>query len=160
MSFLSSLYPEAGDLVKVKRKAGYSHYGIAVGNEHVIHFTGANGDLGEDEGGIMVRETSLASFANGDQVLVEKSFNSPFKPEIIVERAKNAVGSTNFRGKPYNFVTNNCEHFARYIFSGRARCTQVRSTVKNLAAIGGTAIVSVAGAVIINQIRKSRKKHQ
>lgn len=158
MKFLSTLTPEPGDLLRVRRKAGYYHYGIAVDNNHVVHFTGAEGDLSKDAGGIMVRETSLNSFLAGDQLYVEKSYYSDFESEVIVERAKNAIGQTTFRGKPYNFVSNNCEHFARFIFNGKATCTQVRNAAKIVGVVGGTVVATIATTALYKAFNKKKNK--
>ena len=98
----------------------------------MVHFTGANGDLAPDEGGIMIRETSLKKFIDGDELESKNTSKSPFNPKEIVKRARSFLGQTTFRGKPYNLVTNNCEHFARYIFEGSAESLQTEVTVDNV----------------------------
>lgn len=158
MSFIEQKVPHVGDLVRVRRKQGYAHFGIAVAPDRVVHFTGAEGDLSKDSGGIMVRETSLSLFLQNDVLEVENTCKSPFKPEEIVDRARKFVGSTKFRNMSYNFITNNCEHFARYVYSGKARCYQVR---KGVVAAGATAAVVAAGVVtkaVVNAVKTATKK--
>ncbi len=151
--FYKVLKPKTGDLLRVKRNAGYYHFGIASSSNTVIHFTGANGDLAPDEGGIMIRETSLNKFVSGDELEAKNSCRSPFNPKEIVSRARNFLGQTTFRGKPYNVVTNNCEHFARYIFEGAPESLQTEITVDNV-----KKTAKIAGRTLNNKIKEIVKK--
>lgn len=140
--------PKPGDLLRVKRSAGYYHFGIASSNKTVIHFTGANGDLSDDSGGIMIRETSLKKFVENDELEAKNSSKSPFNPKEIIERARKYLGCTTFRGKPYNLVTNNCEHFARYCFEGSAESLQTEVTTDNI-----KKTAKIAGKTINNAVK-------
>ena len=152
--------PQAGDLLRVKRKKGYCHYGIATSEDTVVHFTGAENDLSYDGGGIMVRETSLSIFVKQDVLTVKSAEDSPFTREEIVERARSFIGQTRFRKKKYNFITNNCEHFARYIFNGKAESTQVQrgtKVVKKAGAIAVGVATAVGGAVATAVVATKKK---
>ena len=144
---------QTGELLRVKRKAGYYHFGIASSPKTVIHFTGANGDLAPDEGGIMIRETSLKKFIDGDELESKNTSKSPFNPKEIVKRARSFLGQTTFRGKPYNLVTNNCEHFARYIFEGSAESLQTEVSVDNV-----KKTAKIAGRTINKKLQDFVKK--
>lgn len=153
--------PEAGDLLRVKRDKGYYHFGIATSENTVVHFTGNESDLSTDEGGIMIRETSLAKFLKNG-VLQSKSHElSCYSQEELVARARKYVGKPTFNRKKYNFLTNNCEHFARYVFEGKPKSKQAEKGKKILvtgAAILGAALtgaVTTAAAIV-----SSKKKNK
>ena len=145
--------PQSGDLLRVKRNAGYYHFGIASSKNTIVHFTGADGDLAPDNGGIMIRETSLKKFLNGDELQAKNSCKSPFKPKEIIARARSFIGQTTFRGKPYNIVTNNCEHFARYVFEGSAESLQTEVTVDNV-----KKTAKIAGKTLTSKVSQFMKK--
>ena len=42
--------PEKGDLIRVRRKSGYFHFGIATGEDSIIHFTDIGCDFGQTNG--------------------------------------------------------------------------------------------------------------
>lgn len=145
--------PEMGDLVRVRRKSkgGYYHFGIATGPDSIVHFTDIGGDFGVNNG-ILIRETTLSVFVLNDEIEVENHDKSPFFPEDIVYRARSFVGSSTFRDKPYNLLTNNCEHFARYIFNGIAESKQMNDgSIK----IGST--VSQAINIAVDVVEKKIK---
>lgn len=93
----------------------YRHYGIADGNDGVVHFVGATGLFGGD---IRIRHTSIATFAQSDQVQIDDYVTAlgAFPRDQILQRAIDKVGSS-FGG--YNLLTNNCEHFASWAATGK-----------------------------------------
>ena len=123
MSWKKKLLPQAGDILRVHRKAGYYHYGIAVSNNRVVHFTAGDEDLSKNKKDMQIIESSLDRFLLGGTLQIESPYRSSYDPEVVVERAKSYVNSPRFRGKYYNFVTNNCEHFANFIYYGEAVST-------------------------------------
>lgn len=155
--FYKVIEPEAGDLVRVKRKGGYYHFGIASGPNSIIHFTDIGGDIGATDG-IYIRETSLEVFVKNDEIEVENHDKSPFFQEEIVERARSFIGSQTFRNKTYNLVTNNCEHFARYIFNGIAESTQISDGSVSMGTAVKQAINTVANVVEKKILRKRNSK--
>ena len=146
--------PTKGDLLRVHRKAGYYHFGVAISENRVIHFTAAQSDLGNNQNEIKIMETSLERFLQGDQLEIEEPYNSKFDREEVVKRAKNYANSHLFRRKPYNFVSNNCEHFARYCYDGKAESSQV--IAGSLVAVA--AATTVATAVIGGFVSRHRKQ--
>lgn len=161
MSFKKKLIPQAGDILRVHRKAGYYHYGIAVGKNAVIHFTAESDDLAKNKKDMKIIESSLDRFLLGGTLEIESPYHSSYDPEIVVERAKSYVNSPRFRGKYYNFVTNNCEHFANFIYYGDSVSKQVKIGTA-VAAVIATGVIG-AGAIIAantkgkkNQNKKSK----
>ena len=146
-------FPTKGDLLRVHRKAGYYHFGIAVSSDRVIHFTAEKSDMAENKKDFKIIETSLERFLLNDELEIEEPYNSKFDRDEVVKRAKNYANSNLFRNKYYNFISNNCEHFARYCYDGRAESDQV---------VAGTTIVVAAGTLIAGtiagKIASSRRK--
>lgn len=119
--------PKSGDILTVKRhKVVYTHYGIYVGNDRVVHFSGPVGDdiVGKDT---RIRNTALKDFLRGDplriQVIDEK--HRRYSPEETVKRALSCVGRDEVVGGKYNFMLNNCEHFATWCVYGAGMTHQV-----------------------------------
>ncbi|RIX59275.1 hypothetical protein D3P08_03730 [Paenibacillus nanensis] len=93
---------KTGDHLYVQR-VGYTHHGIYLGGEKVIHYL--------DDEGICIHD--LETFSRGVRVHVKNSYVT-YEPSRIVERAFSRIGEKN-----YNVVSNNCEHFANWCRSGR-----------------------------------------
>ena len=159
MSWKKRLKPQAGDILRVHRKSGYFHYGIAVSNNRVVHFTAGDEDLAKNKKDMKIIESSLDRFLLGGTLEIESPYHASYDPEVVVERAKSYVNSPRFNGKYYNFITNNCEHFANFIYYGDRVSKQVKvgtAVVATLVAgaIGATAIV----ATVKKPKNKSKKK--
>lgn len=138
--------PKHGDVLRVNRGL-YSHYGVYVHPNRVIHYTGATGP--DDFNGI-VRETSLDEFLNGSESFNVCTF--PEHPQTLtpihskkglfqlwqaikaiklkdyhlysgeetVMRARSKLGQGG-----YNLALNNCEHFAVWCKTGVKDSSQV-----------------------------------
>ena len=98
-----------GDMVQVKGTTVYqwfySHFAVYIGNGDIIHVTG-----GEVYKGEVQRHDMLQQFA-GKDVRKNNHMDGTFEPRRvhdIIYTARQHVGE-NWN---YNFVTNNCEHFA------------------------------------------------
>ena len=98
-----------GDLIQSKGTKWYqwfySHFAVYIGNGDVVHVVG-----GEDgTKGVVKRERMLDAFA-GDvrkNNVMDDTFR-PLRVQDIIRIAKSRV-EENWK---YNFLTNNCEHFA------------------------------------------------
>lgn len=113
-----------GDVLSVKRKLGYKHFGVYAGNGKVIHFSGSKkGELNPSEADII--KTDLEYFTRGDEFRVENK-QKRFNGDLIVRRAEAKKGK--LKGS-YNLVTNNCEHFARWCETGEKKSDQVDKVV-------------------------------
>lgn len=156
--WLKNISPRKGDLIRVRRKAGYFHFGIALSDKEVIHYSGLLGDDVSNPENIKIRYASIETFVRDDVLEVLSEWLSPFNAEEVVNRAKNYVESAYFRGKTYNFVTNNCEHFARYCYYGEAESRQVLDTITGVAIATGVA-VSAATVKIVKTIKDKNKSN-
>ena len=155
MSFQKVNNPSRGDIVRVHRKEHYFHYGIAVDENTVIHFTALTDDMTSNKKEMKILETSLERFLRGGQLEVQTPYDSRFSRDEVVEKAKRWVNCSQFRGKYYNLATNNCEHFARYCYYGSHRSNQVIQAAAATALLGAVAVGVATGTVV----KKAIKKH-
>lgn len=119
--------PQPGDHIKVRRLGGaYTHHGIYIGNDTVIHFAPPAGSEILDWENARVRSTSLSAFLKAGQVQVkvytEEEKESLYPVDQIIRNARNSLGSGN-----YNLIFNNCEHFANICTLGKYRSPQVEN---------------------------------
>lgn len=118
------IQPKRGDHIRVQRSGIYSHHGVYVSDEEVIHFTGTDDDSVLDWSKCEVICTDLAQFLRGDAVEVkiynDDELNDLYPVEHIVNYARACLGD-----KDYNLAFNNCEHFANVCTLGRFRSRQV-----------------------------------
>jgi hypothetical protein len=144
-----------GDHIFVRRGRRYTHHGIDCGDGSVIHFVGSRGSVRH------VGRTSLAVFAMDSEVIV-RPYEQRLEAEETVRNAESRLGSVN-----YHLVRNNCEHFAAWCCTGRARSSQVRrwalaaqGTLASLVAVQSVgpqvAAVGLAGAGLYAVFRPLR----
>jgi hypothetical protein len=89
----------------------YTHHGIYIGNQQVIHLTSAN----------TIEEASLSEFTDGNGYSIQK-FHSKFSRQEIIARAKSRLGDSD-----YNVIFNNCEHFCNWCIYDKPISHQVRT---------------------------------
>lgn len=136
--------PELGDHLKSQRGV-YSHHGIYIGNNSVIHYAGLADGL--QTGPIEI--VSLEDFCSGkghEIVLHEKR---KYSPAQSVNRAKSRIGE-----EAYSVSGNNCEHFVNWCIEGNHKSEQVDSAttttsggIATAVGIGSKAAVASAGSV-------------
>ena len=91
----------------------YKHYGIDCGDGTVIHYRKPSE---------IIERTSIATFSRGNPVYVKQySEGFCFLPETVVARAESRLGENK-----YNFLFNNCEHFAYWCKTGISDSPQIR----------------------------------
>jgi hypothetical protein len=136
--------PEVGDHL-VSRRIGYSHHGLFVGDERVIHYAG-NAQAGVSG---PVEEISLARFADGHKYYIKTHTDRKYSPLESISRAKSRIGESN-----YCVWANNCEHFIGWCinddhYSGQVATGSTAATGAIAAVSGGVGIgaVSATGAV-------------
>lgn len=107
--------PQTGDILRI-RKNNVFHYGICVANDRAVEFGAAQEAKNAPPETVKVREcpisdfTGEASFCVGRAEAEERAFS----PETIAARARARIGEGN-----YDFIRNNCEHFAYECAFGR-----------------------------------------
>ncbi|MBL0225254.1 MAG: lecithin retinol acyltransferase family protein [Geobacteraceae bacterium] len=97
-------------------RAGYTHHGIYIGDNLVIHYSGLAVEL--SAGSIEI--ISLESFQSGREVKVRKYKNPKYGGKIAVDRAKSRLGEDK-----YDLHGNNCEHFCTWVITGGSSSQQV-----------------------------------
>lgn len=123
--------PVMGDHIRVKRMHGiYTHHGIYVSDNEVIHFTGTDDDSIMDSSKNRVISSDLNFFLKGGELEVkeytDEEFQDLYAPDQIVTYARSCLGDGD-----YNVIFNNCEHFANVCTLGRFRSQQVERLLQN-----------------------------
>ncbi|MEQ5184512.1 lecithin retinol acyltransferase family protein [Providencia alcalifaciens] len=118
---MGTLNLKVGDHIYSPR-TGYTHHGIYIGGDKVVHYAGLSHGLSKDG----IQETTLIEFSGEKQLIgVVQHEYSIYTPEEIVNRARQKIGEDD-----YNVATNNCEHFANWCVTGTKESKQVQSVVK------------------------------
>ena len=103
----------------------YDHHGIYIGDNQVIHYSG----FAEAFKKGAITQTSLESFMGGGndlKVVNYPSYQNTYSLEEIVHRAQACLGEDD-----YNLFFNNCEHFACWCVTGKARSEQVQAIMRH-----------------------------
>lgn len=127
------IQPTYGSLIRVNRGL-YSHHGIYIDDNHIIHFASLKPGHELDPEEASVVETDLATFLRGGQlevrVYTDEEKRTVKKPSEIVNCAYARLGE-----KGYNLVSNNCEHFVNECAFGKKESGQVNQVLDFLASI-------------------------
>lgn len=106
---LSMSEREIGDeLVSERRR--YTHHGIYIGDNKVIHYSGFASGV-KKRGKIEI--VSLDKFRNGKKTWVRRYRSPKYEGQKVVERAKSRLGED-----LYDILLNNCEHFTTWCILG------------------------------------------
>ncbi len=134
-----------GNHIKVRRKM-YSHHGIFIGEDEVVHYSGEvkNRDCAQ------VCKVSLEAFLQGGIPSVVEHRNTLFSPDEIVTRALSRVGEAK-----YDLVFENCEHFATWCTVGKKQSKQVLRAVTGIFASAGVVLL-IAGKTALKIASRSR----
>jgi hypothetical protein len=131
-----------GDHIWVRR-FGYTHHGLDVGDDMVVHFTGTPGS----KRNAAIQKDSLEAFAQGGEVST-RDYGRRFDADEAAQRAESRVGQSG-----YDLYRNNCEHFARWCVTGDHKSKQVETAnaaggvgVSTATAAAGVGVVSAVGA--------------
>mgnify|MGYP000087676285 CR=1 FL=1 len=101
----------------VTTRTGYTHHGLYVGNNEVIHYSS---DL--------IEKTSLYEFSNGNEVRIKSHIFRTYDDYVSVERAYSRLGED-----WYNVIANNCEHFVTWCIVGFHSSSQVNTMIASIA---------------------------
>lgn len=133
--FEINVTPTLGSIVRVQRQIGYYHYGVVVGDNMICHYSGETSDDINNPENIKIRITNYDNFIK-DGILEVKLHNNDMLPiEEILKRCKDYLGCDKFMDKPYNLVSNNCEHFARWACEDKAKSEQVNDIFNMLSSL-------------------------
>lgn len=117
-----------GDHIFVSYTA-FTHHGIYIDDDQVI-------ELSLEGGGIC--SIPLPEFAEGRRVSV-RHYKDCSSRKKVVQRAFSRLGESG-----YNLLTNNCEHFATWCKTGKAKSAQIVAVVKCGKKAGSKAFTSSA----------------
>lgn len=136
---------QPGDHVYVRRYSRfYSHHGIYMGNNRVVHHTG----LGEKEKkNPSVKVTGLEEFLKGSTLR-----RCNYKERLPNDETLKLVREYLTDGD-YSLIFNNCEHFATYCATGKKKSRQVRFAISSSLVI----ILGAMSSLIIHD--RKRKKN-
>ena len=101
----------------VTPRTGYTHHGLYLGNQHVIHYSGKSA---HDQGSI--QQVSLEEFCDGKACRVRDYPFRVYGRKESVERAKQRLGEAN-----YSILFNNCEQFVAWCIMGFGYSEQLLS---------------------------------
>ncbi len=107
----------------VSPRTGYSHHGLYLGNQCVIHYAGISDKL--TDGSIM--PTSLESFCQGSGYSVVDHPDRAFDREASILRAYSRMGE-----QQYSLLFNNCEHFVNWCIDGANHSPQAENLATGL----------------------------
>ncbi len=113
--------------------AGYTHHGLYVGEQQVIHY---EGKFGNDSG--RIAKVTLAEFCEGASCRVRDYPLRVYGRKESVERASQRLGECD-----YNLVLNNCEQFVAWCIMGIGYSEQLNEVVS--AAIQTNALIESQG---------------
>ena len=134
----------------VTHRIGYTHHGIYVGNNKVIHYSGLAKGLKSGP----VEEIELDDFCQSKTFTIRRHPNAVFSPDKVVERASSRVKENN-----YDLVLNNCEHFAHWCIHNIQSSEQVNAVTKTTAMAAAKALgksnPAVNVAIAVNDVGKS-----
>ncbi len=123
--------PKYASQIRVNR-GFYSHHGIYIDDDHVIHFGSLTKELDPATASIIM--TTLSEFLNGGILEVasynEEELKERFSDSQIVNQAYSRLGE-----KGYNLISNNCEHFSNECCFGKKDSRQVDDVLKMFSAL-------------------------
>jgi len=108
----------------ISPRTGYSHHGLYLGNNQVIHYTGFS--QGRQHGVIAI--TSLAQFCQGESFTVQTYPFRLYSHDESADRACSRLGED-----WYDVLLNNCEHFVTWCVLGIHSSHQVNQLIANVA---------------------------
>ena len=101
----------------VTPRTGYTHHGLYLGNQHVIHYSGKSA---HDQGSI--QQVTLEEFCDGKACRVRDYPFRVYGRKESVERAHQRLGEAK-----YSILFNNCEQFVAWCIMGFGYSEQLLS---------------------------------
>ena len=137
----------------VTPRAGYTHHGLYIGDQQVIHY---EGKLGSDSG--RITKVTLAEFCEGSSCRVRDYPLRVYGRKESVERASQRLGECD-----YNLVLNNCEQFVAWCIMGIGYSEQlnevVSTAIQTSALIESQTIQAAASYVAQSTLTENTARH-
>ena len=123
-----------GQHLVIKKASGiYTHHGLGLGDDRVIHYSGLSSDF-VTEG--VIEEISLDEFSEGKEVEIKPHLDRQFDFHETIIRATLRLGEAQ-----YHILHNNCEHFVEWCITGKHQSQQSkRGKLLYSAGIGARAL--------------------
>ena len=116
-----------------KASGTYTHHGLGLGNDRVIHYSGLANDFSTPG---VIEEISLQEFSQNKEIHVKPHVDRQYSIEQTIIRAGLRLGESQ-----YHILHNNCEHFVRWCISGLHKSDQsTRGKLLYSAGIGARAL--------------------
>ena len=161
---------QVGDLIEFPR-GYYSHWGVYVGNEDIVHLAGEeagndgiNANLDSGHLFTVCGKRFNKAYAKVDNFLdVAASSRAkinndkdkkckPYPPDEVKERALSKIGAV-----PYNVIWSNCEHFAAWCRNGENWSQQVDTVLSWIVGIGTAFIAGGLAYAGYSNVKKKGK---
>lgn len=110
-----------GDFLLRPKLLGITHVGVWMGGDAVFHNAPDRGE----------HMSSVAEFAKGENIQIEPKNADP---DTVISRVQAKL----IQPRGYDPISNNCEHSANHVVTGRAFSIQLRVAVMVVAALGVT----------------------
>lgn len=107
----------------VSKRFGYTHHGIYIGHNKVIHYAGFCEGLKAGK----VEITNFETFSQNQKTYVKSHSNAKYSVKQIIKRAEPRLGEDE-----YHLISNNCEHFVYWCIYGEHKSPQI-NTAKTMA---------------------------
>ena len=134
--------PKVGDHLLTPR-IGYSHHGICIGRERIVHYSGLANGLTAGR----VQEVSLDEFCGGRNFKIIPHPSRKYGPRASANRANGRIDENE-----YHVITNNCEHFVNWCIEGESRSEQTDFRIEHLPDGMLVAVIGLIPYAIIRRI--------
>ena len=123
-----------GQHLYIKKASGtYTHHGLGLGDDRVIHYSGLANDFA-NEG--VIEEISLQTFSEGKEIQIKPHLDRKYNVEETIIRAGLRLDE-----KQYHILHNNCEHFVEWCITGKHQSGQsTRGKLIYSAGVGARAL--------------------
>lgn len=129
-----------GEHIKVKRSGGlYSHHGIDMGDDTVIHFSGEPFRRKHAR----ICRVGLEEFQSGGQLELVRHRDVGRTLAAAAEAAESCLS-----GRTYCLWSNNCEHFASWCRTGRHESGQVRRALRVAGGVAGATLAVIVPLIV------------
>ena len=130
-----------GQHLYIKKASGsYTHHGIGIRDDLVIHYSGLANDLTAPG---VIEELTLDEFSQGKEIHIKPHLERQFEVDEAIIRAYLRLGEAR-----YHILHNNCEHFVEWCISGRHQSRQSqRGKLLYSAGIGARALIGAKNPI-------------
>ncbi|GAA0405653.1 hypothetical protein GCM10009133_12860 [Cocleimonas flava] len=130
-----------GQHLYIKKASGsYTHHGLGIGDDKVIHYSGLANDLTVPG---VIEEITIEEFSQNKDIHIKPHLDRKYLVDEAIIRASLRLGESQ-----YHILHNNCEHFVEWCISGRHKSSQSqRGKLIYSAGIGARALIGVKNPI-------------